>query len=178
MVDVRAFFALSGPPDIPDVLSPDRPTLHPEAFDLGLEQGTSDSDGTSHQTWLGHVCTKVAACFGGDTLGREWIVLRVWAGHRFVPVGHEAPHQTAQGWRHAGCLVHHAMKVRQVEQVVGDDGEPQWRLLSRDPIFVIEDQPLRAIRVRGLPPAEQSRRYALEKRREKLRLRLLQRGGF
>ena len=122
-------FTLRGPP-LPEARRPERPMIqHPGSFDLGLERGPNDGAVPYRHVFLGYVCRDAVAIFRDEVLGRHEIVQRycnVYAGRHTRDL-----RQTVQGWQNAGNLIHYALRVGQVEQTVGADGEPRWRLISR-----------------------------------------------
>lgn len=165
--EALALFALRGPPQ-PGLDRLKRPVIeHRDSFEVGLQSGAYPGRPGELRIWLGIVCRDAVSVFGSETLRRLEIVQRV-CGTQSGRVNGDALaylHEKSMGWLNAGNLVHFALKIGQIEQIVGEDGERRWRLLLREPIYVIEGQPARAVQARGLLPAEQARRHALERRR-------------
>lgn len=149
------------PDDLP--LDNPNPRSFPASFDAAvLDGGYVSGDGM----WNAYVNRDLIAIFDEDAwLPRSEFVRRYACAMQARFARYQGTDEHPRTWADAGNVIHHGLALSLVAEETGAGGERGWRLLSRDPAWIIEGTGYgRACRqVRGLPAAEQ----AAQDRRER-----------
>lgn len=144
------------------------PTAFPASFDAAVRDGGYTSgDGM----WNAYVNRDLLTVYGEDNwLGRGAVVRDYAAAMRARFARYQGQPDQPRTWADAGNVIHHALRLGLVAEETGPDGERGWRLLDREPRWIITGTGgFRVLRqVRGLPPAEQDAVDKAEATRRKL----------
>lgn len=134
-------------------------------FPATFDAAVTDGGYTAGACWNAYVNRDAIEIWKGkDWLDRAAIVEAYSSLMRARFTKYKGTPAEPRTWGDGGNLIHHALRLGLVAEQAGPDGERGWRLLHREPRWVVEGTGYdrRAVQVRGLPPVEQAARYRKE----------------